>query len=386
MTDDHLDPRVDALTRASRSIPVGPLDTDGVVMTARARRRRQRTVVGSALAAAVVVVGVAVTTATTSGRTGAVPDGPGGPDVAAPTSTSSAQPFPDAPAGSRWVGMNGVVVAVPDAWPVFDSACGDGSPAVVLDGTDGTADCVHYEDLRVSFSPHSIYRPRRDTAACDLSDPGSCYLSRSFAEQGISVGISVEPAADRDEAERVLASAMVLPDGWTTVPFRDWQRRDVAGRTASLEDAGFEVDASDAPGATEVRTDPPSGTPVREGATITLLPEGPAGDLTVEVTSLGYNNAGRPTGMAYWDANDKAVVFRSDGHFGCRPDASAMFIDTTARLTIQGGRDCADPVQQMSFTVRGFDARPKAISIVEDGVTKNVLVQELDTTTGDDAP
>lgn len=72
MTDDPgtdsppEDPRIEALTRASHSIHVAPLDTAQFVRAARVRRRRRRTIISSVLASAVIVAGVSVATAGSS--------------------------------------------------------------------------------------------------------------------------------------------------------------------------------------------------------------------------------------------------------------------------------------------------------------------------------
>jgi hypothetical protein len=283
------DPRIDALTRASRTIQVSPLDGARLVRAARARRRRQRTIISSVLGAAVVVAGVAVTTA------GSSPDqiNSNRIDAADQSDAPRTQPLPAPPEGDKWVGLNNLVVAVPSQWPVLDSACGDGSPAVVLDGTMSAAvDCASYdEDVRVVLGP--LDRPTGtewEGTKCAALSPGSCFGARAFAGQGVLVRVEAEGEGSRRTIERILDSATVLPDGWTTLPFGRWNDR-VTTRTATLEEAGFEVDTSRIVEASNrpVRTELESGSPVPEGATIALAPlsraSGEADDGTVPTPS-----------------------------------------------------------------------------------------------------
>ena len=83
------DPRIEALTRASRSIHVAPLDAVQFVSTARVRRRRRRTIIGSVLATAVIVAGVSVAT------TGSSPNRDVGLDVADQPDAPSNRPLAD---------------------------------------------------------------------------------------------------------------------------------------------------------------------------------------------------------------------------------------------------------------------------------------------------
>jgi hypothetical protein len=69
------DPRAEVIARASRTLPVAPLDPAGVVRLGRARRRRRRATLGGVLAAVLVVGGIAVGTGVRDERTDTAPAG-----------------------------------------------------------------------------------------------------------------------------------------------------------------------------------------------------------------------------------------------------------------------------------------------------------------------
>ncbi|WP_143099672.1 hypothetical protein [Nocardioides psychrotolerans] len=202
-------------------------------------------------------------------------------------------PFPAPPAGMKWVGQNGVVVAVPALWPVSESPCGTGAPGEVLDGTMASSvGCILQPQsiARVMFTPLAADPFPTTARGCDESAPPFCYGGEVFPDQGMSVWVSIKLDDAEAQVKRILGSAMVLPAGWTTVPFDSGAA--LAERVTRLEQAGFTVEVTDsgAVGRFNIHTTPELGAPIEEGATITLSAVGgvPAGgaEAPVEVAAL----------------------------------------------------------------------------------------------------
>ncbi|GAA5142066.1 hypothetical protein GCM10023340_04950 [Nocardioides marinquilinus] len=253
------DPRAEVLARASRTIDVAPLDVDRVVRTARGRRRT-RAVLGAALAVAVVAVGVAVATSGSD-------DAPSGPATA-----GAVEPLPEPPPGTKWVGTDGVVVAVPQDWPVVESPCGGNAPAEVVDGTAAASvDCSFGggQVARVTLAPLDS-NPRPSTErTCSDAPTSRCQGGLVFEERGATVVVQTGGPDARTLMDELLDSATVLPDGWTTVPFASFAT--VPQRVARLETAGFDVRVEGDLGNREsVITHPPVGQPVRTGTTVVV--------------------------------------------------------------------------------------------------------------------
>lgn len=260
------DRRVELLTRARDAIVVAPLDAGRLVGLARSRRRRRRGAAAAALASVLVVAVLAVTNLGGD-------DSPVRPADAVDADRGTT-PFPAPPAGMKWAGRNGVVVAVPEQWPVSESPCGTGAPGEVLDGTaTGDAYCVNLDAAdEVVFMPLAADPDPPTELLCLESATPICHGGRVFADQGFSVSVRIQADDAKLQVDRILASAMVLPAGWTTVPFGAGAA--LAERVRRLESAGFSVEVTDAGaiGRFNARTAPELGAPVEEGATITLSP------------------------------------------------------------------------------------------------------------------
>ncbi|MFB9313123.1 hypothetical protein [Nocardioides plantarum] len=117
---------------------VGVLAAGRAAVVRRRRRRGMALVVGAAVAVAAVVVGHGLV----------VPDGPGDGRAAARVPESDR---PEPPAGMKFVGANGIVIAVPDTWTQVEAdECDPFLPdrTYVLQGRAGTGDGpVDYEAL-----------------------------------------------------------------------------------------------------------------------------------------------------------------------------------------------------------------------------------------------
>jgi len=160
------------------------------------------------------------------------PDPPG-------SDAEQAARLPAAPAGTRWVGLNGVMVAVPASWSVNDTRCGQ-----------PLADTVDFDDSRFAddcFVPgserHSVLRPlalssargrqwqgvegssvdlgglgatRVGDGGCLASDPPQC--SGLLAVPGLDVVFVVKSRESAEEVDAILDSALLIPEGHTAVP------------------------------------------------------------------------------------------------------------------------------------------------------------------------
>lgn len=269
------DPRFEMLARAAQSVTVTPLNTASLVDMARTRRRRRRTAVGSALAVAVVVAGLTVASAASN------PVLKNSVDASDTTEGPEPLPFPAPPSGMKWVGQNGLVVAVPAEWPVTENTCGSGAPAEVVDGALAAyLDCAspRGKTARVTLTsltddpepPINRYCQRQRTTP-------TCGRGQIFPEQGIAVQVHVTGDDAEEQVNQILDSAMVLPKGWTTVPFAG--ESNLSERVVALEGAGFKVDVADSTlrDTLPVVVSPEFGSPLRAGATITLSPVGGTG-------------------------------------------------------------------------------------------------------------
>lgn len=272
------DPRIELLARSSHSILVAPLDAHRLVEVARAERRRRRAAAGSAVVVAALVCEIFLTT----GPFDSASDN--SVDAANTSENSEGLVFSAPPKGMKWVGQNGVVVAVPSQWPVADSPCGTGAPGEVLNGArTALIGCLHPSpgpgDVWVTITPlsgdGSGPTPSQDFL-CDVASMSSCYGGEVYPDQGIALKVAAFGADADDQVNRILDSAMVLPDGWTNVPFNASNGSTITDRIAALEEAGFAVDASAVETTINqpVEVNPAIGSPIEVGATITLTPDG----------------------------------------------------------------------------------------------------------------
>lgn len=265
-TDEH---RIALLARASHSITVTPLDLAGVLETAkirRHRRHRRRGALGALLAVTLLVGAIS--------GVGPEPASRRAVDPADTPDSAAARPFPAPPAGMVWVGQNALVVAVPRAWPVTESPCGSGAPAEVVDGTGAFAvDCAQpaAPRTRLTITPVVVTAEASTGRSCrQVSARRVCSGHATYPDEGVAIQVGATGPNASSQVDRILDSAMVLPPGWTTVPFA-WGAS-IRQRLAVLEGAGFVVDrlgATPSPSA-EVAVGPEPGSVVEQGATLTL--------------------------------------------------------------------------------------------------------------------
>jgi hypothetical protein len=253
------------------------------------RRRRRWQIGGAAAAVAAVVVGAGVI----------AQDSPAG-DKTPPTSHTTPSPTGDealvTPPGTRLVGENGVVVAVPESFSTEDLPCGiqnsdtvtfrpDFKPKTLCTISDPRATLVTIAD---SDSPSWQYRLSlkgepvdvdgldavRSGVECQVALPRltRCAQALTFPESGVSFLVGSPRTGIID---RILDSAQAVPDGYVTVPsVYAVQGGDAA---AAIEAAGLEVDpACSVPECLGyvAGTVPPTGTPVKGGAAVSLRFDG----------------------------------------------------------------------------------------------------------------
>jgi hypothetical protein len=273
------------LRAAVVEVELSPAPVDDLVRRGASSRRRTRRWQLAAVAAAVIgVVGASL----------AVAGGPG--DEAGPAPANS-DAVVEAPDGARYVGMGRLVVAVPQDWGYHDLRCG-----VVPDGTiafsaDPERGCLH------SFlsSRNALHVASADseggarwldvpgtpveidgitltrTAVAARTDDSSTY---SGALVATSEGVVIWAQSDDPEVVTgILDSVRVLPQDMVAVPFD--QDGPVSSPRQLIEAAGLNVEVVEEyrPGWSPgwlISSDPPLGSPVAIGSTVTLTVSGPA--------------------------------------------------------------------------------------------------------------
>ena len=160
--------------------------------------------------------------------------------------------LPLPPAGTRWQGIGQVVVAVPDVWGTRVGPCSGGSTDTVwYSAAEGIFDCSDW------FTGNVLLHFEGGNRLLTLSSHDGIDRSALFA--------------------RIRSSAMILPEGWTTVPQVPYgatarQAREVierAGLRPQLVDHPIPF-REDKAYFGNVRSNPEIGTPVRKGAIVGL--------------------------------------------------------------------------------------------------------------------
>lgn len=263
MNDDDATTLVDRLTAGlPDTAPPRSLVTEG--RSLRGRRRRVRG--GAALAAVVLTVGAIAVVPNLLGGDG----GASAPDTIAPAST----PFPDPPPGTTWVGQEQVVLAVPVDWPVSDAICAEVGYYGVTSGVQSSCRLVLDPPSRfgtVEIGP-DVFNQEPGPARCTRSLPEQCRGGLALAGEDIGIAVSLTGTNAAAVIQAMLDTMMVLPDGWTTVPFVT--NSTVDERVEALEAAGFDVTVTDRDSIIDngVASDPALGAPIEVGGAVTLSP------------------------------------------------------------------------------------------------------------------
>jgi hypothetical protein len=224
--------------------------------------------------------------------------------------------LPAAPQGMRWVGMNDVVVAVPDWWTTGETRCGapledtvyfdntavydcadpvsnqevaEVSSLAVIDASRGTGEYLTREMQVVDdVSGHDVM----ELEDCNEWFEGVCRRLFAVPDEGVLFAVSIADPEDADY-EAIRDSLRILPPGQTTVPLatapdgwtpaRGAEPVFVDQIVAKIERAGLHVErqsalprdddaglSADFPEGTLLDISPPLGSVVEDGATVTV--------------------------------------------------------------------------------------------------------------------
>ena len=258
----------------------------------RASRRRRRWQVGATTAAvAIVAIGA-----------GVVAQNSPASDTAPPTSPTTSPATDDAglvvPPGTRLVGANGVVVAVPASFTTEDLPCGvpnsdtvtfrpDVKPKTICSFGNPNAALVTVIGTDSRLWKQRLNKPADEITVDGLSalrTPVECFVAESinacagsltFPTAGVSFLITSHRPEGGPEIDGILDSAQAVPGGYTTVPSVFGMRSDAA--TSAIEAVGLTVDPPcELPecSVSVIGTNPPAGTPVATGSAVSLKPDG----------------------------------------------------------------------------------------------------------------
>jgi hypothetical protein len=191
------------------------------------RRRSVKRWAIPALAAAAVAVVVVAAVALLPDRNGESRGISNNPSTSPPSA-------PQAPPGTRLVGMGRLAVAVPEGWSTNDEKCGSALSNTVIFEANGVVSCEiahrpHVSALHIVSitSPLALPWIYQHLAASQLDGITIKRTPTNTGNEG-SAGALVArsegvvmyvTSSHRAVVDSVLDSAMVLPAGWVTIPF-----------------------------------------------------------------------------------------------------------------------------------------------------------------------
>jgi hypothetical protein len=233
----------------------------------------------AAAAAAVVVISAAVLVADRNGESRGVSDNP-----------SPSPSAPQAPPGTRLVGMGRLAVAVPAGWSTNHEKCGTPLSNTVNFEANGVLACAiaprpHVSALHIvsATSPLALPWIYRHLAASELdgitiertpTNTGNEGSAGALVARSEGVVMYVT-SPHRAVVDSVLDSVMVLPAGWTTIPFNP-DLPSLSNEELALEQAGLRVEITrrDLPGRSSgslLGATPAFGSVVPVGSTVHLV-------------------------------------------------------------------------------------------------------------------
>lgn len=200
------------------------------------------------------------------------------------------------PEGTRWVGYDGAVVAVPDWWTTGETQCGAPVEDTVYFDSGAVVECAlrDYDAAVGEVSSLAVLRDNDGYGEDELD--GSCQewfegvCRRMFAVEGTDAifAVTIDEEGDGD-FEDIRDSARVLPDGVTTVPIAitvarwtpGWgaEPRSTRALVRAIEAAGLEADVealepdpsgdvADLPEGALLDVELALGTPIEEGGRV----------------------------------------------------------------------------------------------------------------------
>lgn len=189
--------------------------------------------------------------------------------------TPTTEAGPPAPGGTRWAGIDDLVVAVPRDWTTVAGTCASPRDREVAIQT-GDAAAVRCALTRpgspaITLSPPgSLGWSPGGGVRCGSSQRDPCSARVGEGDRGFRVTYRGPHA--RRELEALLGSATTVPEGWVTVPAISYGAGDGEG-VRILEDAGLVGVPPDVDWPHYVvGTDPATGSVVAEGSEVALLP------------------------------------------------------------------------------------------------------------------
>jgi hypothetical protein len=233
----------------------------------------------AAAAVAVVLVAAVILLPDGNGESRGVSDNP-----------STSPSAPQAPPGTRLVGMGRLAVAVPEGWSTNDEKCGSALSNTVIFVPNRVVWCTlahrpHASALHIvpATSPLALPWMYAHLAASEVDGVKIQRTPTNTGNEG-SAGALVArsegvvmyvTSPDRAVVDSVLDSVMVLPAGWTTVPFNA-DLPFLSNERLALEQAGLGVKISrrDLPGHSSgslLGATPAFGSVVRVGSTVHLV-------------------------------------------------------------------------------------------------------------------
>ncbi len=216
------------------------------------------------------------------------------PDPGATRSAAHADVMSPPPAGMRWQGINGVVVAVPDSWqtqgqpcarghedavwfvernaPIFNCpnlAPGEAPSSALLIGRVGVQGLADPRTLHHHTTVHGL--DVRDTGVrCRDSRPGLCTMDFVVPSAGAVFEVTYRGRAPRRFVRAVRDSVRGVPEGYATVPAIAYGTSVERAQTR-LAAAGLSGRAPKVPFPHYViGTLPAAGTVVRQGTSVAL--------------------------------------------------------------------------------------------------------------------
>jgi hypothetical protein len=247
-----------------------------------ARRSMKRWGIPALAAAAVAVVVVAAAIF--------LPDGNG--ESRGVSNNPSASPSaPQAPPGTRLVGMGGLAVAVPEKWSTNDEKCGTALSNTVIFEANGVRACAIPQKPNVSAlrmvsttTPLALPWLYQHLTASKIDGITIQRTPTRTGHEGFSIGALVArrqgvvmymTSPDPAVVDSVLGSVMVLPAGWVTIPF-DPNLPLLPNEKVALEHVGLNVEITrrDLPGRSAgalIGVSPAFGSVVPVGSTVHLV-------------------------------------------------------------------------------------------------------------------
>ena len=366
-------------SRAAESLPNATLPpaTQLIRQGQRVRRRQRILSAGSLAAVAALIIGAGALWL--PGTNGSPPP---------PVASNSVSPTPDddlpaAPDGTRWVGLNGVMIAVPQAWTVNDTKCGQprsntvdfydrlGQRLCALPGSDRF---THVRVVRLSSPVGRQYADAEGETVdmdgtvatrfggedCGTSSPLRCGGGVVVSSMD---AVFVITGPEPNVINAILDIARLVPEGYTAVP-------DVSGLfddsevEAVMDAAGLESTPR-CPAQTECElmpldaTDPAAGTVVQVGTTL----EGVVGydEPSTQVAKLTCQNNSRNSFTLDWGFGadpSNAKTFKEAAQSWANRDAGETVLVTT-KTGLEGH----------VFVLRRDGTAVRSLDLVNDGRT-----------------